>query len=737
MSDTHQFATDRRSVLKGAGAATLFSLIHTGLSGQALAAASGVSSKTYDQAMRWIQLAFTEDDPGRYDPKFWLDYCREIGAEGICLSAGGSTAFYPSKIPYHRRARDLGDSDIFGEMVAGCKALGMSVIGRVDPHTLSAAAVEAHPEWVMRTPDGKPRHHPESTDLYLSCLNSGFMSSFMTDVLTEVARAYPVDGIFGNRWGGWNSLCYCEACKTQFRAASGFDIPTALSNNYVMPPYGHAQEAAAHAYVLWFQEMRLTQLRLWNETVKAVRPELFFVGGPIVGLELDPNRLGALSPIQFIDHQMRKEAVPSWDNGRAAKQTRAYMQQKPIVGIFSPMWRWKDGAQSGAELESWMADGVAQGFRPWVNKFNAKPHDTRWMPVIRARYNWLEKHAEALRNTANLARIALIHSPETTAFYGRAKARERVADYQDGYYQALVESRIPFEMLDARELDAAHTAPFRVLVLPNIAVLSDAQCQQVREFVQRGGRIVATHETSLYDETGQRRANFGLADLFGCDFAGQVEEGLSNNYLTLRQPHGLLRGLEAATNIMGVTRHVQVKAAAESAHPLTWVPPYTDQPTERFFPPEATTDTPMAFCREVGAGRVVYLPMDIERTFWQYLAVDHLAILRNAVEWAADEPPLVTIDGSGVLDVSVWRQERSLTVHLANLTNAMMMRGPMREALPVGPFILTLTLPSGVRVGAVHLLESGQTVEAQQRDGRLRVTVPRVTVHEIVHIETV
>jgi hypothetical protein len=26
----------------------------------------------YDRPMRWAQLAFVEDDPGNYDPKFWL-----------------------------------------------------------------------------------------------------------------------------------------------------------------------------------------------------------------------------------------------------------------------------------------------------------------------------------------------------------------------------------------------------------------------------------------------------------------------------------------------------------------------------------------------------------------------------------------------------------------------------------------------------------------------------------------
>jgi hypothetical protein len=715
----------RRTVLAGLAATSLL---------PAIARAQTAKPKRYDEAMRWIQVAFTEDDPGRYDPQFWFDYAKAIGADGICLSAGGGTAFYPSKLPLQRRARDLGDRDIFGEMAAGCRKLGMSVIARIDPHSMGEAAFTAHPEWVMRTPDGKPKRHPSSPDLYLSCLNGPFMTDFVPQIITEVAQTYDVDGFFGNRWGGWTTMCYCDSCKAQFKAASGFDVPAGLSDSFTMPPQGSPQDAASRAYLLWFQDMRFKQIELWTATARKVKPSLFFVGGPTNGIELDPNRLGPASPIQFIDHQLRRDLTPSWDNGRAAKMTRGFMGNKPVVGIFSPMWRWKDGAQSGAELATWMADGVAQGFRPWVNKFNGKPFDTRWMAPVKARYNWLQKNEAALKNTANLARVALVHSPETSTFYGRAQSDTKVGDHQDGYYQALVESRIPFDMLDARQLDAEHLKRFRVLVLPNVAVLSDTQCQQLRDFVQGGGRIVATYETSLYDETGKRRSNFGLADLFGCDFNG-LDERLSNDYLTLHGPHPLLKGLEDATRIMGVGKRVQVTAIDKTPPALTFVPPYPDQPVERFFTAVPQTDIPMAFCRDAGKGRVVYFPMDLDSTFWQYLAVDHLALLRNAVEWAADEAPPVTVTGAGMLDVSYWRQARSLTVHLANLTNPMFLKGPMREIIPVGPFEVTVMPPPGVKVTGARLLESGAKVAMATAGGQIKVTVPRVAIHEIVVLE--
>jgi len=60
-------------------------------------------------------------------------------------------------------------------------------------------------------------------------------------------------------------------------------------------------------------------------------------------------------------------------------------------------------------------------------------------------------------------------------------------------------------MVHDRLLDATHLDPLKTLILPNIAALSDAQCTQLRAFVQRGGGLVATYETSLYNEWGTQR----------------------------------------------------------------------------------------------------------------------------------------------------------------------------------------------------------------------------------------
>ena len=52
-----------------------------------------------NNAMRWAQVAFTEEDPPRYDPNFWFDLFKKTHVEAVCLSAGGDRADGAHRLP--------------------------------------------------------------------------------------------------------------------------------------------------------------------------------------------------------------------------------------------------------------------------------------------------------------------------------------------------------------------------------------------------------------------------------------------------------------------------------------------------------------------------------------------------------------------------------------------------------------------------------------------------------------
>jgi hypothetical protein len=687
----------------------------------------------YDRPMRWMQLAFVEDDPGNYNRQFWLDYFKRIHADGACLSAGGCVAFYPTKIPLHYRSKWLGASDPFGDLVKGCRSLGMNVIARTDPHAVHQDVYDAHPDWIAVDAKGQKRRHWSDKELWVTCALGPYNFDFMTQVTEEIMTNYRVDGIFSNRWAG-SGMCYCEHCRENFRAASGLDLPRTLD----------PRDKSRREYIVW-REKRLFDLwRLWDSKIKAINPQAAYIanaGGGALS-ELDMKTIGELAPTLFADRQARRGVMPPWTNGKNGKEYRATLGRKPIAGIFSvgleEPYRWKDSVQSAAEIRMWVADGIAHDLRPWCTKFNAKPIDRRWLPVVEEIYTWHHRNEKYLRNEQSLARVAIVYSQQTATFYGGEKARATVENPALGFYQALVEARIPFGMVHDRLLDREHLAPFRTLILPNIAALSPAQCRQIEDFVQAGGGIVATYETSLYDEWGVRREDFGLSSLFSVHFTGKVEGPMMNSYLTLEKDpqsgryHPLLSGFEDATRIINGVNMVDVAATKKAYSPLTIVPSYPDLPMEEVFPRPSKTRNPGVYVRQMGRGRIVYFPMDIDRTFWEVLDVDHSKLLRNAVLWASNEPPPVSVKGPGVLDISVWTQKSSMTVHLVNLTNPMMMKGPVREIIPVPAQKVTVRAPAGRRVTGVRFLVSNREAPHTQQGGTITLETPAIGLHEVV-----
>jgi len=713
---------DRREFMKTSVVAGAYAILGTPWS-----SAAESEKPWFDRPMRWAQLVLVENDPGQFDPEFWLDYFKRIHADGACLSAGGVVAYYPTQIPLHHRSAWLKDTDPFGYLVGGCRKMQMVVIARTDPHATWNNVYQAHPDWIAADSKGQKRRHWSNPELWVTCALGPYNFEFMTEVHEEIMKLYQVDGIFSNRWAG-HGICYCEHCTSSFKAFSGMDLPQTTDR----------RSPAYHKYTQW-RVQRLKELWfLWDRIIRQVRATSRYIpnGFP------DNIVTGALADIFFTDHQGRSGVIPPWSNGKRAKELRATMGMKPLGGIFSigleESYRWKDSVQSEAEVRIWAAEGTANNMRPWFVKFSGTLYDRRWLKVVERIYQWHYRAEPYLRNVASLARVAMVYSEQTNRYYGGERWQERNDGHGLGMYHALIEARIPFEMVNDRLLDAEHLKPFKLLILPNIAALSEAQCEQLRQYVRRGGGLVATFETSLYDEQAERRRDFGLADLFGVSYNDRVEGPMKNSYLRLKGDsktgrfHPVLSGLEDAYRIINGIWRLDVKPKIDFPSPATLIPAYPDLPMEHVYPRQPDTDIRELYLRELGQSRITYVPWDIDRTFWEIMNLDHGRLLRNIIDWTANEEPPVRVVGPGVLDVTIWRQRRSITVHLVNLTNPMMMKGPFREFIPIGQQKVQVQIARSETVEGVHLLVSDKTPDYEIKDGIASLTVPSILDHEVV-----
>src|SRR6185436_8839422 len=135
---------------------------------------------------------------------------------------------------------------------------------------------------------------------------------------------------------------------------------------------------------------------------------------------------------------------------------------------------------------------------------------------------------------------------------------------------------------------------------------------------------------------GVRRADFGLADLFGVSFGGKIDGPMQNSYLSLDadpatgKRHAILDGLDDTPRIINGVFRLQVTPRGAFPSPITLIPTYPDLPMEDVYPRVARTDSREIYLRDLGRSRVAYIPWDIDRTFWEVMSVDHGRLLRNA-----------------------------------------------------------------------------------------------------------
>ncbi|HKE04132.1 MAG TPA: hypothetical protein VKE91_08730, partial [Blastocatellia bacterium] len=95
----------------------------------------------------------------------------------------------------------------------------------------------------------------------------------------------------------------------------------------------------------------------------------------------------------------------------------------------------------------------------------------------------------------------------------------------------------------------------------------------------------------------------------------------------------------------------------------------------------------------------------------------------------------LVVEGRGMIDISLWMQKDSITAHLVNLTNPMMMKGPVREIIPAPQQQARIRIPEGRRVRKAYFLVSGKTPAYRESGGVVSLTVPSIDLHEVIALD--
>ncbi len=666
------------------------------------AVAGGHALPDWMRCPRWYTKdSWREELVGRHpgDIAALVRHAAANGASAVRLSIlWGGEVYYPSRVA--PRAPGLGGLDYLREAVDEARRCGIRIVAYINPNCLWPG----HPLFetvTLRDAGGTvtaaPAYGRQFPSARYACINHPAYRAFLRDVLAEIFTRYRPDGLYVD--GLTPHVCYCEHCRAAWRRHFGGDMPVdrlpATAGGWAVwgefggdpQPVGDVEnrpEARRHTELLYRSLTEVT--RLFTETVKGCHPDA------ITAYHSHPKP----DTMAFYDATLTEVYSPrpwvhtSWRAGELAGFSNVF----PVPVLFNV---YPHDCLTAAEARYKAFQGLAAGAFPnfWST------------PGMRPVFEYMARNAACLdfATTAPVRFLALARDIRSDATRDATPAAPGVKYGTDrflapyvGAYSALMRSALPVVTLH-RPRFHENLDGFRVLVLANESNLSEAQAGAVRRFVREGGGLIATHETSLCDERGRRRADFALADVFGARHVG-----------TLPAAPRALSPVAGAAAALRVT-----PCATLHNEPLADVRPTTGRSAAVFAAAGTNEPCPAVVLNEFGRGRCVYLSgrLDAMQCLQPDAAVETL--FADAVRWAAGGEVPVEVKADGIVAVTLFRQPDRLVVHLVNHErDTKLATDAWRE---IGNVRVRLAVPDGRRVTGVRRLWAGAAIEPRV-DGR-------------------
>jgi hypothetical protein len=329
-----------------------------------------------------------------------------------------------------------------------------------------------------------------------------------------------------------------------------------------------------------------------------------------------------------------------------------------------------------------------------------------------------------------------------------------------GAFRTAMEEHIPVAIINDWNLNPEDLSKYKVLILPNAACLDDFQLEGIRIFVEKGGGLVASLDTSLFDEFGNPREDFALADLFGANYRGlpasgggetsvdvNFAMGIGDDYWEKRKnifsftlepgsllDQGLMQTYVGKTSVTFKGAAVRIEPTAEAKVIGQMTPNLETGPGPAI---------PAVITHTVGKGRVVYFAAGFDSAYYLYPYPYQRLAIKDAINWAAAGPPPVQIDAPMCVQASVMRQQKDgerLLVHLFSALNTTAHHAmpvddvPLREeVVPIHD--IRLTFNADYPITAVRQQPENVELEMTRGADGISVTVPRLDVHSVIVAE--
>jgi len=713
---------------------------------------------------------------GHLPPAGWRmveEYCKAgynivtVNANGAWWKVGPSADLYPEQ--------EVKDADEYMkrlvETVHKAGAKSILYVGPVQVPWLSKPMCAAHPDWLRIRYNGKP----DPTANFAN-FRSGY-ADWLLKQLAYVTRTYKVDGYWFDGYAPVHLHTYDEATKEAFRKFSGGkEIPKPIRDDPDMPMYFDiSRDPVARQYMAWHEQYFVEFADRMRAAIRAENPEAVIYANhsgnrtwyfPDMYMGEYPGSYSSGIDVSSVElywdvpgDPLYQQFVYAFMQGQTRDRGAAVWIQPSAHGI--------SGVSAPVEIQLRGLEGIGWGVYPeFVESTGREEYLKLNIDNLLARDEWLQK-SEALPY------IGIVASEQTRTLYSQG-ALPLYFSHTLGAFRALQEKHWPVRVLSEYDLEDGRLGGVRVLVLPDVACLSDRSAEVIRRFVANGGGLVATYLTSLYGPDFEQRDDFALADLFKASFVAdhKVNQRVENLYLTLDADHPVVDSPIVRAKQSTAWRNIDAPPPGEGTLQLVASaaevkPQPGGQVISTYNLNESGKENvryPAVIVSEFGKGRVAYFPASVDKGMFFYPDAYMREMLGNAVLWTArDAKPPAEVDGPLIL-TSTFRQQMEaarLVVHLTNnasswgqhsiyqklaplpeelnkqwgFPNQSELRGtwPIREEIiPLHDIRVTCRIPG---VTKATLQPGGQSLPLKNVEGGVQVTVPKVEMHSMVVFE--
>lgn len=731
----------------------------------ALSAASGISENllsfhTADKDFKPIEPAPWVYDctlQGFIDDLKQTEAACRLGVQ-VVQSSIGMAVYYPLRRDDPTSGLPAERAKALRDIVALAKSHRARIVAAISPYA-PANLIKLHPDWLSRLEDNDGVEKDALANLSkprIMCFNSPY-GALQVEAMAEVMKDYGVDGYSCD--GGYHpALCYCKSCKELYKRESGRDIPRKVD----------LQDLEYRIYLYWIGDKLEDWYRKLHARLREMNPEAaistWTVNAGRYGHYLTSPRNMSQRMNMLLDQPMQEWWLDEMNHGatvipafgaayvRAVTANRTGAAQPYFMSHGNP---YNDDGLPGHEILVRSMMGLANG--AVIPQFvGYGPRAEAALMATRERSKWLVR-------TQRIAWAAMLFSEQTRQFYGMDRVDERYLPHPFGIFRVAWEEHLPLSLITDWEVRPEKLAGHKVLILPNAACLTAYQIQVIRDYVSAGGGLVASCDTSLFDEIGRQRLDFALGDLFGVSFEGKagtqaskteidsqfakvVTEEYWRKHIGIAQLNwgegdDLSSAVLKDTSLNGLVRpgqNVTFKGTQTKVNlkdKVTIVAQMTPEGTDKMLP--------AIVMRHFGRGRVVYMAAGLDGAYFSYSYPYQRRLLARAIDWAAGEQPVIQVKAPMCVQCNFFEQAdkegKRIIVHLFNGIDTTSNHGredvavPLREeSVPVGGIKVVF---KGLEIKSVHLEPGGKRLEAMHDGNSVIVEVPPLEIHAMLVAE--